>query len=114
MVNYHAEFRQLLMEAANGVEVYYEAFAEKEATPCISYMEASNISSAIGNTLKYSEVVFQVKVWAETIDELITITENIDNKLEENGFKRASCFETTDNGLLVKIMKYSAIGFNKQ
>lgn len=114
MVNYHSEFRQLLMEAANGVEVYYEAFAEKEATPCISYMEASNISSAIGDTLKYSEVVFQVKVWTETLKELIEITENIDIKLEKNGFKRTSCFETTDDGLLVKIMKYSAIGFNKQ
>lgn len=111
MVNYHEQFRQLLMTAAQGTTVYYEAISEKIATPCISYMEASNISSAIGDTLKYSEIVFQVKVWAETVDELLTITGSIDSALEKGGFTRTSATETTDNGLLVKILRYTATGY---
>lgn len=111
MVNYHAQFRQLLMNAAQGVAVYYEAISEKVATPCISYMEASNNSSAIGDTLSYSEIVFQVKVWAETVDELLTITQNIDSALQGNGFIRTNSYETTDDGLLVKILRYTATGY---
>ena len=113
MVNYHAEFRQLLMEAANGVEVYYEAFAEKEATPCISYMETNNYAATetLGATVGYSRITYQVKVWGNDIAELQKYALQIDNVLRPLGFKRVASGELYDNNstMIQKILTYEAL-----
>lgn len=61
MVDYHTRFYNLLNEATSA-HIYYEAFKEKTATPCVSYMEVNNSLYASGNTMRFSNLSFQVKV----------------------------------------------------
>ena len=46
-----------------GLPVHYELFlTSKTELPCISYQEQSNISQSEGDTLRYSDITFRVKV----------------------------------------------------
>lgn len=115
MVNYHAQFRQLLQQAAGDVTVYYDNFKEKTAIPCISYAESGNATTAKGDTLKFSDISFLVKIWvADDIATLIQLADSIDEVLENNGFTRTFANEVEDNDLTVKILRYNATGFEKK
>ena len=52
-----------LVEALNTVApTYYELFLDsKTKTPCISYIELSNIDDRVGDKLRYSRVSFTIK-----------------------------------------------------
>ena len=39
--------------------------------PCISYMELSNVDNSTGETLGYSTLSYQVKVWAHSLQDFI-------------------------------------------
>ena len=112
MVNYHSLFRSLLLCAVS-CPVYYEAFSEKTGVPCVSYMETTNRTTAKGDTLTYSTIGFTVKIWAGTIGELINLSENIDGVLQNNGFHRTEAFETREDDLLVKILRYEATSYER-
>lgn len=60
MVNYHENLRQLL--SSLGMNVYYETFKEKPVVPCITYFELSNSQSLTGDTRRYSNITFQIKI----------------------------------------------------
>lgn len=111
MVDYHTIFRNCL--SASGLPVYYELFREENQIPCISYMEASNNSIAEGDTLRYSTIGYLVKIWAEDIKTIQDTSKVIDGVLDEQGFIRTSSYETTDNGLVVKILRYEATVYEK-
>ena len=68
MINYHSE----LVNALESVlPTHYElALTADTTTPCISYMETNNYSSSIGDTLGYSYITYQVKVWGNNIAEV--------------------------------------------
>lgn len=112
MLNYHTQLRTLLLQT--GVEVYFEAIEDKIATPCISYMEVNNSSYAKGNTLQFSNLSYQIKVWAETILEANSIAEDIDSILSANGFTRVSSQDMVDAGLVMKILRFNAIAYEKE
>ena len=68
MINYH---QNLVSALKTVLPVHYEmALTSKTATPCISYMEINNYSSDTGDTLGYSVITYQVKVWANSIGEI--------------------------------------------
>lgn len=81
------------------------------ATPCISYMELSNVSTLEGNTLGYSRIQYQIKVWGHSIDELQRYALEVDRALRALGFKRVSSNELYDNNstLMQKIFTYEAL-----
>lgn len=81
------------------------------ATPCISYMELSNVSTLEGNTLGYSRIQYQIKVWGHSIDELQRYALEVDRALRTLGFKRVSSNELYDNKstLMQKIFTYEAL-----
>jgi hypothetical protein len=95
------------------VPVYYEQFDVKKEIPCITYLELNNSDYANGDSLSYSEVAFQVKIWAETISEIQTIALKVDIILKSAGFGRSLAVDRTDENLCVKIMRYDGIGFEK-
>lgn len=109
MINYH----QTLVSALNQVlPTHYEmALTSKTKTPCISYMEVNNYTSASGDTLGYSVISYQVKVWANTIGEIQKYALEIDKVLRPLGFKRISSGELYDNNstMIQKIMTYEAL-----
>jgi hypothetical protein len=109
MVNYHSN----LVSALNTVlPTHYEmALTSGTTTPCISYMETNNYVSSNGDTLGYSRITYQVKVWGNDIAELQQYAIEIDKVLRPLGFTRISARELYDNNstMIQKIMNYEAL-----
>jgi hypothetical protein len=79
-------------------------------TPCISYLELNNAATATGDTLGYSSIQYQIKVWGDKIGDLQTYAQKIDNTLRPLGWKRIGCRELYDkeSTMIQKIMTYEA------
>lgn len=109
MIDFHAN----IVEALETVlPTYYEMILHSGlAVPCISYMEINNYVDANGDTLGYSRVVYQVKVWANDIEEIQKYAAQVDAVLRPLGFKRISSGELYDNQstMIQKIMSYECL-----
>lgn len=109
MINYHSE----LVKALSGVlPTHYEmTLTSKTKTPCISYMELNNFVSTSGNTLGYSYISYQVKVWGNDISKLQEYAQQIDNVLRPLGFTRISSGELYDkeSTMIQKILTFEAL-----
>lgn len=109
MINYHSD----LVSALNKVlPTHYEmALTSKTNTPCISYMELNNYVDTSGNTLGYSRIVYQVKVWANDIGTIQKYALEIDKTLRPLGWVRISSGELYDNQstMIQKILTYEAL-----
>ena len=111
MIDYHAKLVSALKTI--GIDVHYEMVLHSGlATPCISYMEISNVADAEGDTLGYSRLQYQIKVWGTQIADLQQYALQIDTVLRPLGFKRVGCNEMYDNNsnMMQKIMTYEALG----
>lgn len=109
MIDYHKEMVSALKSI---LPVHYEmALTSKTQTPCISYMETNNYSDASGNTIGYSKVSYQIKVWDNDIELIQKYALEIDEALRSIGFKRTSARELYDNQstMIQKIMNYEAL-----
>ncbi len=107
MIDFHSSLLSALKGI--GVPVHYEMFLNSGlTTPCISYMELSNISTEQGTTIGYSRIQYQVKVWSTKISDLQRYSLQIDSVLRPLGFKRVGCNELADNNsaMIQKIMTY--------
>lgn len=109
MINYHTE----LVSALNKVlPTHYEmALTSKTKTPCISFMETNNYVSTDGNTLGYSKISYQIKVWGNKIEDIQSYALQIDYVLRPLGFKRVSARELYDpnSTMIQKIMTFEAL-----
>ena len=77
-----------------GLPVYYELFLTKDTElPCISYIEANNYTHSIGDTLGYSDVYYNIKVWGREIKTLQENALKIDDIMRKLGFKRTGSSE---------------------
>ena len=83
-----------------------------EAENVISYMETNNYVDTNGDTLGYSRIVYQVKVWGNEIKDLQLYAQQIDNVLRPLGWTRTSSGELFDreSTMCQKIMTYEALG----
>jgi hypothetical protein len=109
MINYHIELRKALMSV---LPSYYEMTLNADTeTPCISYMETNNYVSTNGDTLGYSYIKYQVKVWGNDIVEINNYAQQIDEVLRPLGFKRVSSGELYDrqSTMIQKILSYEAL-----
>ena len=79
-------------------------------TSCIRYLELNNAAAETGDTLGYSSIQYQIKVWGEDIGVLQECAQKIDNKLRPLGWKRIGCRELYDkqSAMIQKIMTYDA------
>ena len=113
MINYHAELVKALMKV---LPTHYEmALTADTTTPCISYMETNNYSSTSGETLGYSVITYQVKVWATSIADLQQYAIKVDEALRPLGFKRVATTELYDNNssMIQKIMSFEAMALEE-
>ena len=80
-------------------------------TPCISYMETNNYVEANGDTLGYSHISYQVKIWGNDIAELQMYAQQVDTVLRPLGFKRIASGELYDknSAMIQKILNYEAL-----
>lgn len=68
MIDYHST---LLSALKTILPTHYEMTLHSGLeTPCISYMELSNVADAEGDTLGYSRLQYQIKVWGTNIADL--------------------------------------------
>lgn len=109
MINYHVE----IVSALNKIlPTHYEmALTSKTQTPCLSYMETNNYVSDDGDTIGYSRLTFQVKVWGNNIATLQEYALQVDAAMHQLGFKRVSSGELYDHAstMIQKIMSYEAL-----
>jgi hypothetical protein len=108
MINYH---KQLVNSLSTILPTYYEMILTSNTkTPCISYMELNNSANETGDTLGYSTIQYQIKVWSEKLGDLQEYAQTIDNKLRPLGWKRIGCNELQDkeSAMIQKIMTYEA------
>ena len=109
MIDFHSNLVSALKTV---LPTHYEmALTSKTAIPCISYMETNNYSSAVGDTLGYSVITYQVKVWANSIGDIQKYALEVDNALRPIGFKRIAGGELYDNNstMIQKILTYEAL-----
>ena len=109
MINYHSE---LVKALSSVLPTYYEMTLTADSeTPCISYMETNNYVSENGDTLGYSYIQYQVKVWGNSIADLQKYALEVDKVLRPLGFKRVRTHELYDRNstMIQKIMTYEAL-----
>ena len=108
MVNYH----KTLVSTLNTIlPTHYELFLHRGLeTPCISYMELDNSDREIGDTLGYSSLQYQIKVWGTDIGELQEYSQEIHSALRPLGWERISSNELHDreSAMIQKIFTYQA------
>ena len=111
MIDYHGTLVSALKEI---LPTHYEMNLHSGLeTPCISYMELSNVATEEGDTLGYSRLQYQIKVWGHNIADLQKYALEIDTALRPLGWKRVSCVELYDNNstMIQKVMTFEATGF---
>ena len=110
MIDYHKNLVSALQTI--GIGVHYEmALTSQTKTPCISYMELDNYVDSNGDTLGYSRLSYQIKVWGNKISDLQRYALEIDSVLRPLGFTRISSGEMYDNQstMIQKIMTFEAL-----
>ena len=109
MIDYHSNLVSALSKV---LPTHYEmALTSKTKTPCISYMELNNYVSVNGETLGYSYIRYQVKVWANNIADIQKYALMVDVVLRPLGFTRVASGElyNNDNSMIQKILTYEAL-----
>ena len=88
------------------------ALTSKNTVPCISWQERNNYVQANGDTMGYSVISFTVKVWANSISDIMKYSLMVDEVLRPLGFKRTSSGELYDRNstMIQKILTYEALG----
>lgn len=101
----------LVATLSNILPVYHEmTLVRGTETPCISYMETNNYATDTGDTLGYSRLAYQIKVWGMDIAELNMYAQLIDAALRPLGWTRAQSGELYDrnSAMIQKILQYEA------
>lgn len=109
MIDYHSNLVSALKTI---LPTHYEmTLTSKTATPCISYMEINNYVDSNGDTLGYSRITYQIKVWGNDIALIQQYALQIDSVLRPLGWKRISSGELYDKAstMMQKILTYEAL-----
>lgn len=113
MINYHQE---LVASLKTILPTHYEMTLHSGLkTPCISYMEVNNYADTNGDTIGYSRITYQVKVWANNIATIQKYALEVDKVLRPLGFKRVATNELYDNNssMIQKIMTFEALALEQ-
>ena len=79
MIDYHSTLVSALKQI---LPTHYEMTLHSGIeTPCISYMELSNAAEEEGDTLGYSRLQYQIKLWGNEIATLQRYAQQIDAAL---------------------------------
>lgn len=108
MINYHTNLVSALKTV---LPTHYEmTLTSKTETPCISYMEINNYTSNQGDTIGYSIITYQIKVWGNDLGVIQQNALKIDDVLRPLGFRRTSSNELYDpqSTMIQKIMTFEA------
>lgn len=102
------------INTATGVTTYYELFYQPGELPAITYKEIDNASLYRGDTVNYSTLRFEVKIYARTLSEISTISYALDQAMMAEGWVSYFSTEANDgNNTIIKVIRYVAIGYDE-
>lgn len=101
------------LRTATSWNVYYEALYKAGTLPAITYREIENNDLYNGDTISFSTLRYEIKVWATSMDDLITQSQAIDLALKAEGWSRYSSVELTREAQLIKVLRYVATGYRE-
>lgn len=104
--------KEIVSACETVLPTHYElALTSTTKTPCISWQERNNYVSTTGNTRGYSTISFTIKVWANSIADIMQYTVQVDEALRAIGFNRTSSGELfdTNSTMIQKILTYEAL-----
>lgn len=101
------------LKTSSGYEVYYELFTQPATIPCITYREIDNIDTLTGDTIEYSEIRFEVRIYANSPSIIGTKASAIDAALKQLGYRRYYSYEDNDGRRIIKINRYVATGYKE-
>ena len=107
---------QLVTALKSVLPTYHElALISGLRTPCISYSEINNYTDVNGDTIGYSKITYQVKVWGTDIELIQKYAGQVDNVLRPLGFTRMSTGELYDrnSAMIQKIITYEATAYEE-
>jgi len=102
-----------LLKAATSMEVYYELLYKQGTVPSVTYIEVDNTDLLNGDTIDYSTIRYEIKVWSRSMSELVTKVAAIDAAMKNAGWSRYLAAETNHEMILVKVLRYVATGYNE-
>ena len=108
MINYHTT---LVSALESILPTHYEmVLTSKTQTPCLSYLEISNVDTVTGDILGYSRIQYQIKVWSNKIQDLQTYALEVDKALRPLGWRRVGSQELYDRNstMMQKVLIYEA------
>lgn len=109
MINYKPTLITEL--SALGYPVLLEdAMANNNTYPVITYFLSSDAARATGDTLGYSDIYYNIKVWGKRSSEIEPIAVSIDSKMRSLGFRRIATTELWFNGVCQKELRYQGLG----
>lgn len=103
--------RKLIVNALKKVQsnVKYELDVQSPTLPLISYKCIDDSVNKYGNTLGYSDVIYQVKVWTTKVSELAKLTQAIDKELRNIGLHRTYFSELKESEVIIGVLQYSGL-----
>lgn len=101
------------LKTATSYPVYYELVYTPGTVPAVTYKELDNAELLSGDTVSYSTLRYEVKLWDSSMSNIITKSDAIDAALKNLGWKRYSAFETSFNAQILKVLRYVAIGYEE-
>jgi len=97
--------------SALGLPVLNEnTMASNDTYPVITYNLSTDVARDTGDTLGYSDIYYNIKVWGKRIAEIESIAVQIDNKMRTLGFRRIATAELWFNGICQKELRYRGLG----
>lgn len=108
MIDYN---REIVTALKTVLPTYHElTLTHDTKTPCISYMELTNVVEESGDTLEYSRVSFQIKIWGIDLAVLNSKAGEVDKIMRGLGFTRIAGGDMYDrnSSMIQKILTYEA------
>ena len=109
MIDYH----KTLVTALNKIlPTYYENFLHSGVkTPCISYIQLNDTTHKQGDTVGYSRLSYQIKVWGTNLEQIQKYSLQVAETMRILGWERTSALELSDpnSSMIQKVMTYDAL-----
>lgn len=103
--------KQLIETLSPILPTFYELFVDSNTPiPCITYLQSGDSIHVDGDTLCFSDISFNIKIWARTKQEIEQYKIKIDDALRPIGYRRVSYNEMSDKNLLCGILIYRGLG----
>lgn len=112
MVDYYTTIVDTLTDI---LPTYYEPTITNDVQlPCITYIQRNDYNVANGDTLGYSLISYTIKIWDQSISNIMNYAIEVDEALRNLGFKRISSADLYDVNSTIKqkVLVYEAL-FNE-